>query len=156
MWLLLFAALIVLVGSQGARALLGARGGASPPFERASTTALVSLGVALALSWGLALPRLLTRGSLLGGALVLAAAAVWLGHRPGAWREARAQAVAFRARVRAWLRRTMDVEAATLLAIGLGWSALGLWVAFALWRGATVFSPNHDGVAYHLPEGRGG
>ena len=55
-------------------------------------------------------------------------------------------------RARAALSRPVDAGAAVWVGVALGWLALALWAAFALWRGATVFSPNHDGVAYHLPK----
>jgi hypothetical protein len=137
--LVLFFVLIVLGGYRAARALCGLgpdsrTGGAS--FELASATALLALALGLALSWALALPCLLTGATLLGGALVVAVATTWLGKRGGSRGE----------------RARAKTPAAIRIATALGWAALGGWIVFALWRGATVFSPNHDGVSYHLPK----
>ena len=152
MWLAVFLALMLFGGYRAARALGGAPM-ACPSFGLASTSALLALALALALSWALALPRLLTRETLLGGGVVVALAALGRAEPPArSWRRVLVGARAIRARVVAVGRTNVNVESAPGLAMALGWIALAAWTVFALWRGATVFSPNHDAVSYHLPK----
>jgi hypothetical protein len=152
MWLAVFLAMTVFAGSRVTRLLSRDPALDGRPFERASTTALVALSIGLAISWALALPKMLTRETLLGGGLVVAAVAAWLGRRPRERRSVTDDARSLLDRVRRGLRRELDAKVGIGIAVVLAWFALGGWCAFALWRGATVFSPNHDGVAYHLPK----
>jgi hypothetical protein len=165
MWLVVFFSMMVFAGHRAARALWeGGKGSGiqtrdggprtEPPFERARATALLALALALILSWALALPRVLTRGTLLGGGLCIAIGADWLGRRGGESlvRGRPGWGSVIKQRLFALRGREVDAEVATGIVSMLGWVALGGWCIFALWRGATVFSPNHDAVAYHLPK----
>ena len=152
MRLVVFLAMMVFAGDRGASALLGRSRVAAPPFARASTTALVALAIAIALSWVLALPQMLTQATLLTGGVAVAGAAAWLGRLRWDWEALVEWAPSLLGSGRASLGSKRGASAATWIAVGLAWSALAVWCAFALWRGATVFSPNHDGVAYHLPK----
>jgi hypothetical protein len=155
MWLALFFGLMAFGGYRAARPLTagGSESRAAPSFALASTSALLALALALVLSWALALPRLLTRGSLLGGGLLVAVVTMWLGGPPAlGWRRRLEGARAIGARIAALGRAKVDAGSAPGIAMALGWAALAGWIAFALWRGATVFSPNHDAASYHLPK----
>jgi hypothetical protein len=156
MWLVAFLVLMLFAGARATRAVWTGTSLAETPFLRASTSALFALAIGLAISWALALPHLLTREHLLGSGLVVAAFAGWTTRRADELPSAVARVRAFGSRLRATFRRDLDAETAETLrriATLLAWTALASWCAFALWRGATVFSPNHDGVAYHLPKG---
>ena len=164
MWLVVFFVLMTFVGHRAARAL-SRSSAVGPSFDLASSTALLALALALVLSWALALPRVLTRGTLLGVGLVVAVAAAWLGGRAEArlegalrpaaarrWRKGIDEARAIGRQAVSLGRAEVDARSVAGIAMALGWVALGGWIAFALWRGATVFSPNHDAVSYHLPK----
>ncbi len=96
---------------------------------------------------------MLTRAGLLGGSACIALAGAWGARRWGRAGDGFARAGAWK-RVRAALERPVGLPAPAPVgaAAALGVVALAAWAAFTMWRGATVFSPNHDGVAYHLPK----
>jgi lysophospholipase L1-like esterase len=138
MALVFFFATMVVAGREVARRVWAGEASAGP-CERAASTAVFALAVAIALSWTLAIPGVLTRGGLVvGAALVLACAVV------------------------AWWRRSRSTDhgraptapegALGRFVMAAGLVALACAGAFFLWRGTVVFLPNHDGASYHLPK----
>ncbi len=106
------------------------------PLERASAAALAGVAVMVAVSWALALPRLLTAWSLLGVALLILAL------------ERRA-VVAF---ARSLVRTRDRSELRPIVIAGAALAPVAVWLGFVLWRSALAFVVNHDAFAYHMPK----
>ena len=126
MLLVVFAVLAVAVGRRISAWLFGAEHH-ERPLERAASSGLLGVGVAVAATWALAIPKLLTRASLLavmGVALVV---------------------VAWRVRIR--LPRARRVSWLVVAAL----APVALFLAFVLLRGATMFVANNDALSYHFP-----
>jgi hypothetical protein len=144
-WLGFFFVAVLLAGREVAeRVWRGDREGAGP-LELAATTGVFATAIAIALSWALALPRLLTRTGLgLEAAAVLACVVTswWKRSRP-APSASDTPAPAAPRRERAGAPSPLAIAAAVALAAA---------VVFFLWRGEVVFSPCPDAAAYHLPK----
>jgi hypothetical protein len=152
--LFLFVAAMIVAGRETARRVHGDDWTRAGPFERAATSALFTLVVAVALSWALALPNLLTRAGLL-----IEAACVLAGVGGASLRRSRLDVagIVTRARskaagMRGALRR--EVDAAELYRLGSIVAAVVLVAAglFFLWRSAVIFTPSGDAASYHLPK----
>ncbi len=151
---LLFAMIMVVAGRETARRVYGDAWQDTGPFERAATSGLFTLVVAIALSWALALPNLLTRGGLmLGAAFVFACAAgAWSRRSHEGISRLATRAAGFRTRLRGALAREVDGDTLYRLAVFVGALALVAAGAFFLWRSVVIFTPSGDAVAYHLPK----
>lgn len=105
---------------------LGANEEVPRAFERAASAIVVGPALWIAANWLLAIPHLLTFGSLTTLASVFVAAAL-----ATLWRH----------------RKTFGRPRVSLTAL-----PIILWIVLILWRGAIVPPLSHDSLAYHLPK----
>lgn len=103
-------------------------------FELAAAGGVVGLALWLACSWLLALTHSLTRPAMVGLSVLFIIAAAVI-------------AVRFAPRLRG-----REIAVAAAVTVGLLLLPVGIWVDFALWRGAVVPPLAHDALAYHLPK----
>ncbi len=103
-------------------------------FEAASSAGLLSLGLAVAISWSLALFHVLGRWTLLGAALAVFTLA---------W------PTLARLRTR-FTTQFVPTRGHALVVLAVAPAAL--WVAYIVVRGTVVFPFPHDALAYHLPK----
>ncbi len=139
-----FALFVAVAGAGFSEACWRRLEGAPPPaLERLLSAGLLASGAAVAISWALALPHLLTSRLLLacGGAAALLGLLVWRGsaERPGAGRPGAGSGFA----VPGSFGRA--VVAAALL-------PPAAWLLFIAWRGWLLPPLTEDALIYHLPK----
>ena len=149
MLLFVFLGTLLLAGSMSSAMWDAAeRAGGKPTetLERIATTGVLWFAFSISLSWALALTRQLRPIPLLAGAgLSWITAAVLWGRRLRNRREHADEAPVSEP-------PASGPRLLNAVLIGLALAPLGIWIAFALWKGSLLPPVNHDVLSYHLPK----
>jgi hypothetical protein len=126
---ILTAAVFLFLGDELSQRIRSGETAPSMPLERVCSAALLSLAVWIGSIWMLALTHLLYREALILRTVCAGIILIFL---------------------RA--RRTKESVRISLPPIAFALAPIGLWILFAMWRGAVLPPLSHDALSYHLPK----
>jgi hypothetical protein len=126
---ILTAAVFLFLGDELSQRIRSGETTPSMPLEHVCSAALLSLAVWIGSIWILALTHLLYREALILRTVCAAVILIFL-----------------------CARRTRDNVRISLPPVAFALAPIGLWILFAMWRGAVLPPLSHDALSYHLPK----